>query len=80
MFCSDRASVPLMGLLLPNLGRKAIKKFLEGTMNVLCKYTLRYGSGPVVHCVWAVLRFVDAKNHPPLKWLHIGLVFAENCD
>lgn len=25
MFCSDRASVPLMGLLLPNLGRKAIK-------------------------------------------------------
>lgn len=25
MFCSDRAFVPLMGLLLPNLGRKAIK-------------------------------------------------------
>lgn len=25
MFCSDRAFVPLMGLLLPNLGRKTIK-------------------------------------------------------
>lgn len=25
MFCGDRAFVPLMGLLLPNLGRKAIK-------------------------------------------------------
>lgn len=25
MFCGDRASVPLMGLLLPNLGKKAVK-------------------------------------------------------
>lgn len=30
MFCSDRASVPLMGLLLPNLGKKAVKVLGEG--------------------------------------------------
>lgn len=31
-------------------------------MDVRCKYTLSYGCGPAVHCVWAALCFVDVKT------------------
>lgn len=53
MFCCNGVSAALMGFLLPNLDKKAIK-VLRRTGNVRCKCTLTYYYG-VTRCVQSLV-------------------------